>query len=71
MRRAVAYMGAMNRDSSAMGETPSPCIGICQMDPVSRLCDGCRRTIDEIATWSLMSVPDKRRLLADLARRRR
>ena len=31
---------------------PSPCISLCQMDEVSKLCLGCWRTIDEIITWS-------------------
>ena len=31
---------------------PSPCVSLCQMDDVSKLCKGCWRTIDEIITWS-------------------
>jgi predicted Fe-S protein YdhL (DUF1289 family) len=30
---------------------PSPCIGICRMVPATGLCEGCLRTIDEIAGW--------------------
>jgi uncharacterized protein len=30
----------------------SPCISLCQIDEVSKLCKGCWRTIDEIITWS-------------------
>ena len=29
----------------------SPCINVCRMDARSGLCDGCYRTIDEIAAW--------------------
>ena len=29
----------------------SPCLGICLMDPATRMCRGCLRTIDEIRAW--------------------
>jgi uncharacterized protein len=31
---------------------PSPCISLCQIDDISKLCIGCWRTIDEIIAWS-------------------
>ncbi|MFV8835394.1 DUF1289 domain-containing protein [Aquisalimonas sp.] len=42
----------------------SPCVGLCQMDGQRRYCMGCGRTLNEIATWSRMSVDDKRAVLA-------
>ena len=30
---------------------PSPCLGICIMDPRTRQCRGCLRTVEEIAAW--------------------
>ena len=30
----------------------SPCIGICSIDPKSKLCLGCLRSSDEIEIWS-------------------
>ena len=30
---------------------PSPCMSVCQMDEASGLCEGCLRTINEIAQW--------------------
>ena len=48
----------------------SPCIGICIMDPRTRQCRGCLRTIEEIAGWYEASIDDKRALLAALAARR-
>jgi predicted Fe-S protein YdhL (DUF1289 family) len=39
---------------------PSPCISICTINPASQLCEGCLRTLDEIADWSKMSNADKR-----------
>ena len=42
------------------GDVPSPCISICRMDVDSGFCQGCLRTIDEIAAWSRMGDADKR-----------
>jgi predicted Fe-S protein YdhL (DUF1289 family) len=49
---------------------PSPCVSICTMDPASGLCLGCLRTIDEIATWSMMSEAAKRAVWVQLPSRR-
>jgi predicted Fe-S protein YdhL (DUF1289 family) len=40
--------------NSAPGSSavPSPCIGICRMVAATGLCEGCHRTIEEIAAWS-------------------
>jgi predicted Fe-S protein YdhL (DUF1289 family) len=32
-------------------DIPSPCVGICKLDPTTRLCAGCMRTASEIAVW--------------------
>jgi len=48
----------------------SPCINICRMDPATGLCEGCLRTIDEIAGWAGMSDDAKRVVLEELAVRR-
>jgi predicted Fe-S protein YdhL (DUF1289 family) len=49
----------------------SPCIGICLMDPATRACRGCLRTIDEIAGWYDAGAAEKEAILARLALRRR
>ena len=48
---------------------PSPCRGICLMDPATRMCRGCLRTIAEIAGWYDSSPAEKRAILARLAER--
>ncbi len=48
----------------------SPCLGICLMDPATRMCRGCLRTIAEIAGWYDASPAEKRAILARLAARR-
>jgi len=49
---------------------PSPCTRICVIDPMSKLCRGCLRTIDEIADWGSKSPAEKRAVLAALEERR-
>ena len=49
---------------------PSPCIAVCQIDPASNLCIGCRRHIDEIRDWPIMTAEQKRAVLAALPERR-
>jgi uncharacterized protein len=44
----------------------SPCLGICLMDPATRTCRGCLRTIDEIRAWYEASAA----ILARLDQRR-
>jgi predicted Fe-S protein YdhL (DUF1289 family) len=49
---------------------PSPCINICQMDATSGWCQGCLRTLDEIACWSRMDDADKAAVWQALDQRR-
>jgi predicted Fe-S protein YdhL (DUF1289 family) len=49
---------------------PSPCLGICIMDPRTRQCRGCLRTVEEIARWYEATPAEKRALLAVLEARR-
>ena len=39
---------------------PSPCNSVCRMDARTGLCEGCFRTLDEIAGWSVMDDDEKR-----------
>ncbi len=45
---------------------PSPCISVCQIDDASGLCIGCRRSLDEIRDWPILTAEEKRALLARL-----
>ncbi len=47
----------------------SPCINICRIERRSGLCEGCRRTVDEITRWPLASDTERRAILADLSQR--
>jgi uncharacterized protein len=48
----------------------SPCLGICLMDPRTRTCRGCLRTIEEIAGWYGAGNAEKRAILKRLQERR-
>lgn len=49
----------------------TPCTKVCTIDPRSRLCTGCGRTLDEIAGWGGLSPDERRRIMAALPARRR
>jgi len=53
----------------ARAEIDSPCIKVCVIEPKSRLCTGCLRSIDEIAAWSGMSAEARRAVMAELPSR--
>lgn len=48
----------------------SPCVGICLMDPATRLCRGCLRQVEEIAAWYEATAAEKHEILARIAARR-
>ena len=51
-------------------EVASPCVDVCRMDAESGYCEGCCRTLDEIASWSKYTAPEKRVVLALLPARK-
>lgn len=56
--------------SSPEAGVASPCINVCRMDTASGLCEGCLRTIDEIAAWGSMDDAAKRQVWQRLEQRR-
>ena len=48
----------------------SPCTNVCKMNPKTGLCEGCYRTLDEIAAWSALNAEEKRAVLDRLPARR-
>lgn len=72
--RAPATLAALAAELAAQGvrlatPVPSPCRNVCRMDAASGYCEGCLRTIEEIAGWSSASDEDKRRIWAQLPQR--
>lgn len=56
--------------SDTAGAVPSPCNSVCRMEERSGWCEGCARTLDEIAAWSTLSEADKLAVWDQLALRR-
>ena len=49
---------------------PSPCIKVCAMDARREYCEGCWRSLSEIAAWGTMSDAERLATLARLEARR-
>ncbi len=60
----------MNDKAAPSADVASPCNNVCRMNPETELCEGCLRTLAEIAAWSGMSAEEKRAVLARLPARR-
>lgn len=49
-----------------MNSTPispvSPCIGVCRLD-ANNVCQGCYRSLEEIAQWTRMSVAERQKAI--------
>jgi uncharacterized protein len=55
--------------ASPPNDPPSPCIGVCAINPQTQLCDGCIRTLDEIAAWWDYTSEQKRGVLTQVEAR--
>ena len=52
------------------GAVPSPCINVCRMDAATGWCEGCQRTLAEIAAWGGMDDEARRSVWQALPARR-
>lgn len=60
-----------NTASAAQGAgVASPCTSVCRISDDTGLCEGCWRSIQEIAGWSAMDDAQRLRVLAAIATRR-
>jgi len=48
---------------------PSPCISVCRIDAATAMCEGCYRTLDEIARWGCASEEEKLAIWQQLLQR--
>ncbi|MEM5341943.1 DUF1289 domain-containing protein [Paraburkholderia azotifigens] len=53
----------------SIAPVPSPCINVCRMNKATGLCEGCMRTIDEIANWSSFDDAAKRGVWDEIEKR--
>jgi hypothetical protein len=49
---------------------PSPCIGVCVLDPETGFCRGCLRTVEEIGAWLGLDDDGREAVLRRVAERR-
>lgn len=61
----LAKAGELRDDAPA----PSPCNSVCRLDARTGLCEGCFRTLEEIADWSRLAEPRKRAVWRAIVRR--
>ena len=54
-----------------MTTASTPCIKVCIIDPASKLCEGCGRTLAEIAQWGRLSEAERLKIMAELPERLR
>ncbi|MCC6136491.1 MAG: DUF1289 domain-containing protein [Candidatus Contendobacter sp.] len=52
--------------TSPSDDPPSPCIGVCVMNTQTQWCEGCFRTLEEIAGWWDYSPRQKLAVIAQL-----
>lgn len=48
---------------------PSPCLSICRIDERTGWCEGCWRSLEEIALWGSASDAERLRVWGDIVRR--
>ncbi len=52
--------------SESRAHPESPCVRLCVLNPATDRCEGCGRTLDQIARWSAMSAEEKWAVLDEL-----
>ena len=51
-------------------EIQSPCVKICTIHPLERICTGCYRTIEEIGSWGSITYIDRKSIILELPKRK-
>lgn len=57
-------------NSNRLSAMESPCVKICVIDPATKRCTGCLRTLEEIARWTSMTISERRRIMNELPHRK-
>ena len=55
---------------SRSGAMESPCVAVCQINRATGVCEGCHRTLQEIAAWRQFTDLQRRRIMDDLPNRK-
>lgn len=64
-------MDEISKGRPGFSAVRSPCTSVCRIDARTGWCEGCMRTIDEIASWGTMSDAQRLDVWARLGERRR
>lgn len=64
--RQVVRLAEQVLQADALQPVPSPCQSVCVMHPDTGWCEGCMRTLAEIAAWSRMDQDRQRAVWAQL-----
>jgi hypothetical protein len=67
--KPLLSLAAARRRAKPGTTVPSPCSGVCKMDPAHGWCRGCYRTLDELAQWSQANDATKLAIWARLEQR--
>jgi predicted Fe-S protein YdhL (DUF1289 family) len=65
-----AWLACAARALGGEQPVPSPCVNVCRMNAASGWCEGCWRSIDEIAAWSRLDEAARRAVWPVLVARR-
>ena len=60
----LVYVSVNRQRRKKLGTVPSPCIKVCRIE--DGLCVGCKRTLDEIRDWMILSDYEQNKLLHEL-----
>jgi hypothetical protein len=60
-RRTLSTDDIWKRD-----EIESPCVKLCIIHSVEKVCSGCYRSLDEISRWSQMSAEERTNIITEL-----
>ena len=44
----------------------TPCVGVCQIDPVTQICIGCKRTKEQIDNWKYYNYEEQMAVMKKL-----
>ena len=55
---------------SVASQVASPCVNVCRVNRRKGLCEGCHRTLDEIAAWPTANDDQRRAIIAHAKARR-
>jgi predicted Fe-S protein YdhL (DUF1289 family) len=61
----LVYVSVSRNRPKKLGTVPSPCIKVCRIDD-DGFCVGCKRTVDEIRDWMVMSDYEQQKLVYEL-----